>query len=420
VALHSLVLSMGQSLLQNGLFQRGKVSVGDLSEQLGFAEGSPVKVALHAAVGAAVAAMAGTDVGAGALAGALSEIANAALQEVLKADPNLTDEQKNAITQWIAVAVGAAAGGQGGAAAALDNVNHNYLYHQEQMLREKAKKELARCEAGDNCTNQEKQSLKEQVAYWDDLDAQRNLALTTACDADASGPACVSALQDALMSIGYIPKVGGPLGIFGGTEYNGYQELQQRLSNGGFANPETQKLAEAVLAGRLQTIELLEKYSEAASHALTDFAKRAMIDAAIMIVSLGIEAKMGQPGLGNTKPKPNDQQNPPNGNGTSGGGGSNSAYPVIVVDGAGNANVVINGVKMSDHARIRATERNISIENIKTAMDSKPFQYLEKGKWHDGYYDAKTNTFVGVGDDITTVIKPKNPTKYIANLKARQ
>ncbi|WP_210212255.1 hypothetical protein, partial [Rhizobium anhuiense] len=26
VALHSLVLSMGQSLLQNGLFQRGKVS----------------------------------------------------------------------------------------------------------------------------------------------------------------------------------------------------------------------------------------------------------------------------------------------------------------------------------------------------------------------------------------------------------
>ncbi|WP_446737999.1 hemagglutinin repeat-containing protein, partial [Rhizobium sp. CFBP 13717] len=55
------------------------IGVGDLSEQLGFAEGSPVKVALHAAVGAAVAAMAGTDVGAGALAGALSEIANAAL-----------------------------------------------------------------------------------------------------------------------------------------------------------------------------------------------------------------------------------------------------------------------------------------------------------------------------------------------------
>jgi hypothetical protein len=29
IALHSLVLSMGQSLLQNGLFQRGKVSLDD-------------------------------------------------------------------------------------------------------------------------------------------------------------------------------------------------------------------------------------------------------------------------------------------------------------------------------------------------------------------------------------------------------
>ncbi|WP_234887842.1 transposase, partial [Sinorhizobium medicae] len=32
VALHSLVLSMGQSLLQNGLFQRGKVTIAEWAD----------------------------------------------------------------------------------------------------------------------------------------------------------------------------------------------------------------------------------------------------------------------------------------------------------------------------------------------------------------------------------------------------
>ncbi|MGV1761854.1 EndoU domain-containing protein [Rhizobium sp. A22-96] len=107
------------------------MGVGELSERLGFVEGSPEKVALHAAVGAIVSQLAGSNVGAGALSGALSEIANGVLQQVLQADPNLTDTQKSAITQWVAAAVGAAVGGGAGAAAALDNVNYNYLTHKE-------------------------------------------------------------------------------------------------------------------------------------------------------------------------------------------------------------------------------------------------------------------------------------------------
>ncbi|WP_172831094.1 hemagglutinin repeat-containing protein, partial [Rhizobium leucaenae] len=107
------------------------MGVGELSDRLGFAEGSSEKVALHAAVGAIVSQVAGTNVGAGALGGALSEIANGVLQQVLQADPNLTDTQKSAISQWVAAAVGAAAGGGTGAAAALDNVNYNYLTHKE-------------------------------------------------------------------------------------------------------------------------------------------------------------------------------------------------------------------------------------------------------------------------------------------------
>ncbi|PST17643.1 hypothetical protein C7U61_18650 [Rhizobium sp. JAB6] len=107
------------------------MGVGELSDRLGFIEGSAEKVALHAAVGAIVSQVAGTNVGSGALGGALSEIANGVLQQVLQTNPNLTDTQKSAITQWVAAAVGAAAGGGTGAAAALDNVNYNYLTHKE-------------------------------------------------------------------------------------------------------------------------------------------------------------------------------------------------------------------------------------------------------------------------------------------------
>jgi len=38
----------------------------------------------------------------------------------------------------------------------------------------------------------------------------------------------------------------------------------------------------------------------------------------------------------------------------------------------------------------------------------------------DGYYDPTTNVFVGVGNRITTVVRPRNPSTYIDNLKARQ
>ncbi|MEO9299435.1 HNH/ENDO VII family nuclease [Devosia alba] len=89
--------------------------------------------------------MAGGNIGTGALAGGASEIANGVLQQALAANPDLTQDQKTAITQWVATAVGAAVGGQAGAAAALDNINHNYLTHEQLAT---LAMELAACDAG--------------------------------------------------------------------------------------------------------------------------------------------------------------------------------------------------------------------------------------------------------------------------------
>ncbi|SUC82809.1 Uncharacterised protein [Pannonibacter phragmitetus] len=114
-------------------------------------DGDPAKAALHAAVGAAVAAIAGTDIGAGAAAGLVSELANGVVSQMLKDHPDLTTAQQDAIRQWTATALGAAIGGQAGAAAALDNIKHNYLSH---VQLEEFKEKLLAC-GGDPACEQE-------------------------------------------------------------------------------------------------------------------------------------------------------------------------------------------------------------------------------------------------------------------------
>ncbi len=160
------------------------IAVGDISAKLGFAEGSPAKIALHAAVGGLVAQLAGGNAGSGALAGGLSEVVNGVLQQVLSANPNLTDDQKSAITQWVAAIVGAAVGGETGAAAGLDNVNYNFLTHKQS---EDLAKELKGCDgAGDPAAC--KAAVSDKYSQIDfDQDRQLDACRTRQCVQDLLG-----------------------------------------------------------------------------------------------------------------------------------------------------------------------------------------------------------------------------------------
>jgi len=165
--------------------------IGDLSEKLGLEEGSLAKTSLHTFAAAFVAATTGGDIGSAALAGALSEIANGALQDVLEADPSLSNAQKSAITQWIAAAVGAAAGGQAGAAVALDNVNYNYLNHPDN---EKLNKARASCANGDRsaCAEKERLEAKDNKQQQDYINCRNG---------GYSGANCAAVLSDAVASL---------------------------------------------------------------------------------------------------------------------------------------------------------------------------------------------------------------------------
>lgn len=93
---------------------------------------------------------------------------------------------------------------------------------------------------------------------------------------------------------------------------------------------------------------------------------------------------------------------------------------IVRTNAAGDSVVSIQGAEMSIHASRQATTRGISNESIAGAMDQTPFQYRQNGDILNGFYDASTNTFVGVGNRITTVIRPSNPDNYLNNLRNRQ
>ncbi len=170
--------------------------IGDLSQELGLEEGSLAKASLHTFAAAFVAATIGGDIGSAALAGALSEIANGTLQDVLKADPTLTPAQKSAITQWMAAAVGAAVGGQAGAAAALDNVNHNYLTHQQLRKAQAANRRLRDCIESNQCSSDELVEASAEVAHYKALSQANTRDLIATCSANGNSEACGAKIND--------------------------------------------------------------------------------------------------------------------------------------------------------------------------------------------------------------------------------
>jgi hypothetical protein len=171
-------------------------SVGDLALKLNLPPNSPIRTILHGFAGAAVSAATGGNIGTGALSGAVSELANVALQDVLKANPNISEADKAAITQWVATAVGAAVGGQAGAAAALDNVTHNYLTHEQLEKAQAANRKLRDCIESNQCTTVEMAQAASDVAQYKAISQSNTRDLIATCSANGGSEACRAKIDD--------------------------------------------------------------------------------------------------------------------------------------------------------------------------------------------------------------------------------
>jgi len=102
-------------------------------------------------------------------------------------------------------------------------------------------------------------------------------------------------------------------------------------------------------------------------------------------------------------------------------GGGKALGLVGKVDDVGDILKTTKGeVKLSEHALGKMKSQGIDVQDVKNTIEGgEEFKYFHDGTWKTGYYDSKTNIFVGKGDKITTVIEPTNPENYIKNLKSK-
>ncbi len=296
-------------------------------------EGGAGRALLHAIGGGILGGVNGWE---GALRGALGGTASAlmapAIADLVKGmlkDSIMSDQDKQILATLIGASlsagVGAAVGSGEGAAYGAAEYQYNYLYHNEQLAREKAKEQLAKCEAANTCTDTQIAALQEQIGYWDQLDTHRDTVLADSCNANRTSPACVAAITDALKAVEYLRDPANPMDPSSMVP-GGYADMERRLVNGGFGGLSSQDLAAAVYAERLQTIELLAKYPDSVQAALKGFVNQSIVNAAIAVLTFGIAEKLGATG-----PKGNTGQ-------TSGEATNNQNGTTSVTSAASNAN----------------------------------------------------------------------------------
>ncbi|MGR9180714.1 hemagglutinin repeat-containing protein (plasmid) [Rhizobium leguminosarum] len=182
------------------------MAIGEISQKLGFAEGSPEKIGLHAAAGAITAMVAGSNVGLGALAGGGQELLGAIINKALMDNPNLTQEQRNAISQWTATLVGAVIGGNQGASIALDAEKYNRQLHikEGELIRANAARYAVQqgyCASVDTCsaegiTRAEAELTMEALRRVDSLFADVNESSAAAAFLEKLAASTTLALPD--------------------------------------------------------------------------------------------------------------------------------------------------------------------------------------------------------------------------------
>lgn len=265
-------------------------------------EGGAGRALLHAIGGGILGGVNGWE---GALRGALGGTASAlmapAIADLVKGmlkDSSLSEKEKQTLATLIGASlsagVGAAVGGGEGAAYGAAEYQYNYLNHNEQLAREKAKQQLAKCKAENACTDAQVAALQEQIGYWDQLDTQRDAVLADACDANRTSPACVAAITDALKAVEYLRNPADPMVDPSSIVAGGYADMEMRLVSGRFGGLSNQELAAAVYAERLRTIELLARYPDSVQTALSGFVNQSIANAAIAVMTFGIAEKLGQ------------------------------------------------------------------------------------------------------------------------------
>ncbi len=149
--------------------------LAELQQQINdWADGGRYRVALHTVVGGLAGGVAGA-AGAGTSAAVVPQLA----EVINRAD--LPASVKSVLIASTGTVIGAAIGGQQGAAAALSETTNNFLSHPEARQRAAAGERLLQCQ-DDAC----RQQARQETSRLDALDRWRDQQIADACRSPAS------------------------------------------------------------------------------------------------------------------------------------------------------------------------------------------------------------------------------------------
>ncbi len=183
------------------LSQLANMAIGDLAQNLQLPEGSPLKIALHAAAAAVIAQLAGSNPAQAAAAAGAEELINGILADALKANPDLSAPERIAIQQWAAALVGTAIGGNAGAAASLDAFNYNFLTHEQLKEAKDIAAAIAKCQAAPDsqgCSTNDITALYKKNAYYLTLSQSNTKNLIANCSGTTASAACQQGISQLL------------------------------------------------------------------------------------------------------------------------------------------------------------------------------------------------------------------------------
>ncbi|AVA26074.1 hemagglutinin repeat-containing protein [Rhizobium sp. NXC24] len=263
-------------------------------------EGGAGRALLHAIGGGLLGGVNGWE-GAlkGALGGAASTLLAPAIADLVKGmlkDSTLSAADKQTLATLLGASLSAAAGGivggGEGAAYGAANFQYNYLAQNKARSRVVAKAKLAECQDSGTCSDAQITKYQSMVDQYDQEDRQTDQQLKTACDAAPKGPACVSAIKDALIAAEYYVS-SDYLSTLMDLPDNGYREIEDEILSGHFEGTANQALKQAVYDERQSIIALLQQYRPSVAETWKQIGYDSIAQLVIAGASLGLEVYAG-------------------------------------------------------------------------------------------------------------------------------
>ncbi len=310
------------SISKVGLSSLATLATADFQTLIGdqgLNEGGFAHAGLHGLVGCISAAATGADCAAGALGGVVQSIYAGTLEGKGPAREDYASDEAYAAAYgtWeakvgqtanliggvvgYALSGGSAANVSATASIAKSGILNNYLWHQQAYMLEQAKSDLAACEVGGGCSDEELARHRERIAYFEELDAFTDQQLRGECSGDPASAMCQAYVADALCAAESRSTAlcGGAPGF--GVERWGYRSPNEIYKANMFASGRDYMAGFGIAYANLQhqqdTLDLLAEFADSVNAVRGNDSIGIAIEMGVVAVGAGVVGRIPKGGM---------------------------------------------------------------------------------------------------------------------------